>query len=299
MMQFMHKAGENMSVDVYEFMGDRPGPTLTVMGGVHGDEPCGTEAINRLMEEIRSGKINLEAGVLVCVPLANPPARARGVRFIDRNLNRIFGDSEAGIQDTEGPLAEAIKPLLRQTDYLLDIHSYSASGAAFTFAEDGRAALALSAVLPSAVTITGFQDCYRKAFPDRAAPPVGTTEYARDHGAVSVTYECGQHRDPRAPLNGYNALCATLVHTGLVAAGFMEIPAVLPAPHIRLETVFIKTRDGRFEKPWKHLDSIRAGEVFARFEDGEVQYAQQDSVIVLPKENASLGAEWGYLGVLR
>jgi predicted deacylase len=279
-----------MEIKIFE--GKSNGKTLTVLGGVHGDEPCGVIAINRLISNIEQGDIQVVAGKLVCVPLVNAPARAQNIRFIDRNLNRIFG--EVDTSDTEGPLAEILKPVLEKTDFLLDIHSYMSGGAPFVFAEDNAETLSFAAVLPSQATITGFQDCYKKTFPNRVTIPAGTTEYARAHGAIAVTYECGQHLDPQAPINGYEALLAALAYTGLTQA---TLPAQTLPPHLRMEHVFIKSMDGHFAKPWKHLDPIKAHEVFAKLADGTEQKVSRDGFIILPREHVTNYAEWGYLAI--
>src|SRR4029079_11004893 len=45
-----------------------PGPRLIVLGAVHGDETCGTRAIERLVGELDRGEIAVAAGPLDVVP---------------------------------------------------------------------------------------------------------------------------------------------------------------------------------------------------------------------------------------
>ena len=70
-------------LDVVEFEGEMPGPRLTVLGAVHGNERCGTEAIHRVTASLRSGDLALTSGTLVMVPVTNPRANAENLRFID------------------------------------------------------------------------------------------------------------------------------------------------------------------------------------------------------------------------
>ncbi|WP_254768311.1 succinylglutamate desuccinylase/aspartoacylase domain-containing protein [Salinilacihabitans rarus] len=65
-------------------------PEVAVVAGVHGDEPCGVRAVERLLEE----RPAVERPVKLVV--ANEAALERQVRFVDEDLNRAFpGDPDA------------------------------------------------------------------------------------------------------------------------------------------------------------------------------------------------------------
>jgi len=281
-------------MEKFEFCGLKDGPTLLILGGVHGNEPAGIVATRRLVDGLQSRALTLNSGRVVCVPLVNGPAFEKDVRFIDRNLNRILGEEDAS--DIEGAIAQNLRPILRDCDYLLDLHSYTAGGPPFLFGADDAKTMAFAASLPASCVITGWDACYKAAFPDKPAPGMGTTEYARAHGVCGVTYECGQHKDLEGPDNGYAAILGALAHTGLMAAANGTASAKAPR-HIEMRHVFVKQSAGDFVKPWKHLEEIRAGEAFARFDDGTVQAASQDGLIILPHRGVGIGTEWGYLGV--
>jgi predicted deacylase len=66
-------------------------PDVAVVAGVHGDEPCGPEAVEALLADPPT----FERPVKFVV--ANEKALDRGVRYLDEDLNRAFpGDSESG-----------------------------------------------------------------------------------------------------------------------------------------------------------------------------------------------------------
>ncbi len=69
---------------------EEEGPWLLIFGAVHGNEVCGTKAIQRVMQELDSGALKLARGRVEFVPVANPRAHQSGLRFIERNLNRFF-----------------------------------------------------------------------------------------------------------------------------------------------------------------------------------------------------------------
>jgi hypothetical protein len=64
--------------------GDEPGPTIVVIGGMHGDEEAGYLAARELVHW------RIRRGTLIVVPDGNPPAIRRRVRQWQGNLNRSF-----------------------------------------------------------------------------------------------------------------------------------------------------------------------------------------------------------------
>jgi hypothetical protein len=64
-----------------------------------------------------------------------------------------------------------------------------------------------------------------------------------------------------------------------------------------MNKVFYKTKEGFLAKPWKHLDSVKKGEIIAKYNDGENIIAEDDCLIILPHHReVKLGGGWFYLG---
>lgn len=99
-----------------------PGPTVMLIGGVHGNEPSGARAVAQIV------RWKLERGTLVCVPHANVLALAADQRRTpdlpreQADLNRQF-PKEDGARPV-GVLATALWQLVEDTrpDWLLDCH---------------------------------------------------------------------------------------------------------------------------------------------------------------------------------
>ena len=108
----------------------QPGPRLIVTGAVHGNETCGSQAIERVAREFDSGTLVLQHGSLTLVPVTNPLAFERGQRNGDRNLNRNLLPT-AQPQDFEDRVANVLCPLLAEHDVLLDLHSFHSAGEPF------------------------------------------------------------------------------------------------------------------------------------------------------------------------
>lgn len=96
--------------------GDKSGPTVVVVGGVHGDEVAGYQAALLLKSW------HVEEGTLVLVPQAHIEAIRRGVRAYPRNMNRLFPGKANG--DAMEKLAFEIWSLIKSSrpQLLLTLH---------------------------------------------------------------------------------------------------------------------------------------------------------------------------------
>ncbi len=96
--------------------GAQPGPTIVVMGGLHGDEVAGYLAARQLQ------KWTIESGTLVIVSDANAPAIKANRRFVGRNMNALFPGKQNG--DGNERLAYELWQLIKNAkpDLLLTLH---------------------------------------------------------------------------------------------------------------------------------------------------------------------------------
>lgn len=108
-----------LSVSVYR--GKKPGPTLLLMGGIHGDELTGVEVVRRLIAEEH---IDPESGTVIAIPVVNLFGFLHKSReFPDgRDLNRSFPGSK------DGPLASQVAyvimhEIMPHVDVAIDFHS--------------------------------------------------------------------------------------------------------------------------------------------------------------------------------
>ncbi len=303
----------------HAFHGLEPGPRLIVLGAVHGNETCGTRAIERVLAELDSGALRIARGSVTFVPVANPLAYARAERGGDRNLNRRLRPNP-GPRDFEDRIANVLCPLLAAHDALLDLHSFHTAGEPFamlgprdntgTLEPFARAAEeeALALRLGPHRLVEGWLDAYAGGVAGRLervgmqgatamdADPaygIGTTEYMRSRGGIAITLECGQHADPLAPQVGYAAIRNTLAHLGL-------IDAPSPAPRADIELLRLQDATDRdaeadnFVRAWSSFDTVAAGDAIARRADGHVLRAPADGFIVFPNPAAVPGSEWFY-----
>jgi len=307
------------TVRVHRFIALTPGPRLIVLGGVHGNETCGTEGIARVVAELETGALRLKRGHLTLVPVANPLARQRLQREGERNLNRQFRPTPAGATppDYEARITDVLCPLLAAHDVLLDLHSFQSAGEAFAmigprdnadalepFArafEEGQLALHLG----TSRVVEGWLDIYAGGITQRGHSVTekalafgwGTNEFMRSQGGYGVTLECGQHRGPAAPEVAYRAVHAALDLLGMT---FEAQPAERPVQPelLRLRSVTDRGHvDDKFVRDWASFDPVHAGERIGTRHDGTPVLAEGHGFIVFPNAEAPPGTEWFYFAV--
>jgi predicted deacylase len=307
---------ESLYFQSVSFTGMAPGARLIVLGAVHGNETCGTQAIRRVIGEIESGQLALRAGSVTFVPITNPLAYARQQRMGDRNLNRNLVPTDEPVE-FEDRIANWLCPLLAQHDALLDLHSFHTAGQPFVMLgpEDNAGSLepfarsaeetALALRLGVHRFVDGWLDTYAAGVARRLAAGVsareadvhygvGTTEFMRAQGGIALTLECGQHDDPAAPDVAYRAIHNTLAHLQLVSAPAPM--AVSDTEALRLYEVIDRAHaDDQFARAWSSFDPVRAGEVIGVRQNGSPVAADRGGYIVFPNPRALPGQEWFYL----
>lgn len=254
------------------FDSGRPGPALLIMGGVHGDELCGIEAVQALADNPPS----LSRGRLI-LAIGNPEAVAAGVRCVTDNLNRAFLPDD-GASRTSGELRRAreLMPLLASADVLLDIHaSFTPDTEPFIICEPNG--FSLSACLPFSRVCQGFDE----------HQPGGTDYYMNRIGKIGICIECGYLREKEA-----TKLALQSADRMLQALGMSENPPPDPIPQERFSVMlqyFVK-RNFRLEKPLRDFAAFRAGEIIG-LDGDEPVLAPADGCILFARDRPLPGDE--------
>ncbi|MEZ5564876.1 MAG: succinylglutamate desuccinylase/aspartoacylase family protein [Gammaproteobacteria bacterium] len=103
--------------------GNRPGPTLCITAGIHGDEVNGVEIAHRIYAGISGRDMS---GTLIVLPAVNAYGFRTGSRYLSdrRDLNRYFPGSATGSMAAQ--LAwQLFHPLRQHCQALLDLHTGS------------------------------------------------------------------------------------------------------------------------------------------------------------------------------
>ena len=158
------------------------GPTITIMGGVHGDEYCGVEAIQLLQS-----KLKIKRGKLFLI-IANPKAVEKNSRQVNYNLNRMFRDDvDQPTKDSyEYQRALEIRKYLDQSDYLLDIHASGEDSQPFILTE--RNGIQVAKGLNVDKVLFGIDKFH----------PGSTDGYMYNIGKIGLCVDCGYKDDPNS-----------------------------------------------------------------------------------------------------
>jgi len=212
--------------------GDRDGPTLLCIGGLHGNEPAGVVAMERVLTELNRRARDMSGEFVAMV--GNLEALAHGVRFMDRDLNRAWtperldrlrGADRSGWdrEDREQvELLEAIEQVVesaRGPVYVLDLHTTSGEGGPFSTFGDTLPNRAFAGHFPVPM-ILGLEELVS-----------GTLlAFLGHHGLIAVAFESGQHEEEMAVDRAEAAIWIGVTVTGLLSEA--RTPEVVEARRI-------------------------------------------------------------------
>lgn len=284
-----------------ELEGREPGPTLIVIGGIHGNEPAGVLGLVRLLEDFEGRGLSLARGRCVAL-VGNRRALAEGRRYLSHDLNRHWqperveslrraaAEGSTELQDEDAELVELMEYLdtaRRQTPpgeavYLLDLHTFSAPGIAFSTLDDNLQNRTFTLQLP-VPAVLGLEEELSGTL----------ASYMSTLGVVSAGYESGQHEDPVAVDRAVAALWVTLASASLgtaedlpemancrlrLAMECAHLPAVVEVRHrhhIEPEDAFAM-RSG-----WVNFQPVRKGQALGDDRRGAVA-SPMDGLALMP-----------------
>jgi len=281
------RAGSTGVDFVHRFDAASPGPAVMVQALTHGNEICGAIALDWLLQQ----GFRPRRGSLTVV-FANVEAYARfdaadpyPSRFVDEDLNRVWGDEQLfGTRDSvELRRARELRPFVDAADFLLDIHSMSEPCRPLMVCGtlDKNAAYARQLGVPADLLIdtghpAGLRMVERGGFGDPTSP------------RRALLVECGYHWERAAAEVAIDTLVRFLGLTGVADPGWVQAGVRLPLPAAQrlvrvTEAVVARSADFRFLVPTVGLSVVaRAGTPIA--EDGDQVWVApyDDTVLVMP-----------------
>ena len=280
----------------YTFYGETYGKRLLVFGAIHGDETCGTEGCYRVIKRLEQGDLKLKSGQVTFVPICNPAAYEKRIRYVDYNLNRIFQPHPEAEQQksAEKYYATLLTHYVCNTDYLLDLHSISSKGEAFAFQDFiTHDSTNFSSSLGISPILQGWPNIYNDA---NRSEDWTTQQYANPVGVTGVTVECGSHLDKNsidvAERSIYRAMAGLQIIEPVVDVSLKD-----KVQKIQMHSFQVKEKDGEFIKNWANMDKVEVGDIIARYSDGEVLTSPISGFLIMPFSAAKIGEEWYYLGL--
>lgn len=193
-------AGAGVQLPVLVLRGERPGPTVCLTAGIHGDELNGIEIVRAAFENTKPAELS---GMLLGMPVVNLHGLRRSSRYLPdrRDLNRFFPGNPEG--SSAARIAHAVfDALAASCHYLVDFHTGSFHRSNIP---QIRADLAVEGLLELAqgfgpgivIHTSGMAGTLRRS--------------AVDAGIPAITYEAGQpmrfeREEIRRGVNGVRGL---------------------------------------------------------------------------------------------
>ncbi|WP_421765033.1 succinylglutamate desuccinylase/aspartoacylase family protein [Ekhidna sp.] len=219
----VHSKALNQDITVNRIIanikGEQAGPTLIFVGGIHGNEPAGVFALQRVAEHLTSEKINLN-GNIICLA-GNLRALKKGIRYHKEDLNRVWTKDRIShlpestkdvaheeIAEQIEIYAEIQKILKSNTGpfYFFDIHTTSSETLPFLTVNDSLLNRAYTSQYPLPM-ILGIEEYLNG--------PI--LSYINELGYVAFGFEAGQH-DDLSSIENAEAFCyLSMVFTGVLS----------------------------------------------------------------------------------
>jgi len=285
----------NTGIDyVTTFASGKSGPHVMVSAVVHGNELCGAIALDFLLrQEVRpaTGKLTLafmNVAAFDSFDKANPALS----RYVDEDFNRLWtrevldGDRDS----VELRRARAVRPIVDEVDYLLDIHSMQHTTVPLMMCgpeEKGRR-LARDLGSPEHVVSDAGHAAGR-----RMRDYEGFIDPSSPRNALLV--ECGQHWEPASVAVAKEIALRYLAYYEIVAPGFVSehlVAAPLLQQHIVEVTgpITIETDDFRFTERFRGMEVIeKQGTLIGWDGDAEVRTPYDKCVLIMPSRRLRRG----------
>lgn len=276
--------------------GTPSGPLMIVLAGIHGNEPAGVIAAQRVIEALKSRGTPLCGTLSVLV--GNRDALRRGRRFLQRDLNRHWtaervaallaaDGSRAADEDREQiELLAALEAEIAGNGprpiYFIDLHTSSADGAPFLTIGDTVRNRRFARRLPLPLLL-GLEEQVDGSL----------LEYLNDRGLVTVGVEAGQHDRPSSAARHEAVLWLALVAAEMVQArdlpdlggqralleeAVREVPRLIEVSYRHALTAHA---DFRMLPGYSNFQPVARGETVAKDAQGDVR-VKQNGLMLLP-----------------
>ncbi len=278
----------------------RPGPLLICVGGMHGNEWAGVQALQLLSQmlemEPRTNPSFEFYGRWVSIT-GNLTALAARTRYIERDLNRMWTDAYLSTL-TDGALAAEDQELLALKGtidaeierwdgdqiILLDLHTTTAEGGIFTLPTNDARSIRIAENMHAPV-ITGLVDRLKGTMISYY------TEHAEAKDIIGIVFEAGQHDDPLSVNRSIAAVVNCMREAGNVEskhivnrhnALLVDYSRGLPRVARFVDSHLIKPGDQfAMVAGYKNFQEIEKGEVLATDINGPI-VASHKGMILMP-----------------
>ncbi|MEI6378796.1 MAG: succinylglutamate desuccinylase/aspartoacylase family protein [Candidatus Falkowbacteria bacterium] len=261
---------------IIKISGAKPGKTLAVFAGVHGNETTGIKALKQVVKNIK-----IDAGTVYFV-LANPEAIGKNVRQVDKNLNRCFFLGNKG-RTAEDKRARELMKLLDKCEALLDLHaSNNPNSIPFIICE--KHAFQAASIFDFKIVSHGWD----------AFEPGATDGYMNTQRKIALCLECGSVHDNNEPL-AVKSIMQFLKFFGAIKDATVKYNHKKQKMIKIVKAGYKKSEQLAFAKNYNDFAKLKPGEIYAT--DGPNKYkAGTNQCIIFPNINKKIGEEIFLIG---
>lgn len=261
------------------------GPKVCIMGALHGNEKVGGIVVENLKKELDGIDIFGE----VYLVIGNPLALEKGVRFIDEDMNRLFVDGGDFGDSVEGKRAGEIAQILKNVDYLLDLHSTIKPSTAFAYCEGDVEHVALAKLL-------GVEKIVSPSSNFRPLELVSSADnFVDNNGGIGITFESGWCENMDAASDVLEGVKKFLQKLKVYDFGFDLDESCQIVEHFKIYDHIVPVSDKFvFNQDFFGFDFVKSGEIIAS-DNGKAIEVELDSFIIFPKKDITANKAACYL----
>ncbi|GAB2769421.1 succinylglutamate desuccinylase [Salinimicrobium soli] len=272
------------------YSSNNEGPLLFVTGGVHGNEPSGVKALEKVFQELEKTRPQIN-GRIVGVK-GNIAALKKGQRFIDEDLNRTWTEENVKNSDPETQeqreMHEIIDVLHQFSEedytkrYFLDCHTTSSDSLPYISVQEVHDNDPWAHRFPTYI-VRGFSDIVYGAI----------DHYMSRTGLTGFVFEAGQHTSKESVENHEGVIWLALKEAcDLDLEKISCYPECVErftdknAPEQKTFEIIYRHEIGKndvfkMEPGYKNFQKIEKGELLAR-SNGEEIKSEWDAYIFMP-----------------
>lgn len=280
--------------------GPAKGPLLLAFGGIHGNEPAGVKALQKVFQMIEAEYETNPSfhfkGRMVGIA-GNLLALKQEVRFIDRDLNRLWLEEviQNKFDNPSFPEIEELQAVLKivkeeidqyqpQEIVVLDLHTTTAKGGIFIIPGPSPLSLKLAQEFPVPNLLGALERTTGSTLHYFNSENLGIS-------TRSILFESGQHEDPLSIDRAIAAIihCLKIIgcvahrdvdnrHLQLLISYSRDLPQVCQI----IEVHSIQESDGFVMIPgFKNFHPVQKGTLLANDKNGPI-YAKENGYILMP-----------------
>lgn len=218
---FSNLMKDTKEIHIIDKLGVNAGKKIIILGGMHGNEINGVEAIEQVLPRLK--KLLDETTGQIWFLKGNVPALEAGERFLDKDLNRLWLNKHLQNQNPNIADYTALHALhdlivndicqgLFDNCIFLDLHTFSAKSGVFAIPAGNRKSLE-------------FARSFGVPFIERLSESLPGTalQYLGQKGMTSVVFEGGTHQTPEATRNLTAGIWHSLAYAGFLAENLPEV----------------------------------------------------------------------------